>query len=284
LRIGCEFRNQLEWPVPAVLQVEPYPRASVTVTATFAIDPPVPTEQYVDLYGNLCRRFVLGPGPTHIHFEAEVEVEAGVDEANPEAIQHSVADLPSDVLHFTLPSRFCQSDTLSNTAWQLFGEVPEGWQRAQAVVDWVHQNITFVHASSGPSTTAVETYLQRRGVCRDFTHLGITFLRALNIPARYCFGYLPDIDVPVLEEPMDFVGWLEAYLGGRWYILDPRNNTRRTGRVLIGRGRDALDVAMLTTYGLAPLTAMRVMAEPIEAEPWSSALPPVVGSFAQAPL
>jgi len=124
-------------------------------------------------------------------------------------------------------------------------------------------------------------YLQREGVCRDFAQLAVAFLRGLNIPARYCFGYLPDIDVPPPNEPMDFAAWLEAYVGDRWYTFDPRNNTRRTGRVLIGRGRDALDIAMMTHYGAAPLRAMRVVAEPIEAQPWSSAVPAVVGEFAE---
>lgn len=279
LRIGCEFLHDLEWPVTAVLQVEPFPGSSIPLTTRLEADPPVSMDEYTDIYGNLCRRFLLGPGRTRIRYQAEVEVEAGVDEVDLEAVQHAVMDLPSDALHFTLPSRFCQSDTLSNTAWQLFGDIPAGWQRAQSVMDWVHHNVTFAHASSGPATSAVEIYLQRRGVCRDFAQLGVTFLRALNIPARYCFGYLPDIEVPVADEPMDFAAWLEAYLGGRWYTFDPRNNVRRTGRVVIGRGRDALDVAMLTTYGLAPLTAMRVAAEPIEAAPWSSARPAVLGEF-----
>lgn len=279
LRIGCEFVRDLEWPVTAVLQVEPFPGSSTSLTARLETDPVVSMDTYVDVYGNLSRRFLLGPGQTLIHYEAEVEVDAGIDDADQAAIQHSVIDLPSEVLHFTLPSRFCASDTLANTAWRLFGDNPEGWQRAQSIIDWVHDNIAFDQATSGPSTSATETYLQRRGVCRDFAQLGVTCLRALNIPARYCFGYLPDLDVLPPEEPMDFAGWLEAYLGGRWYTFDPRNNTRRTGCVIIGRGRDAVDVAMLTRYGLARLTAMRVAAEPIEAVPWSSASPPVLGAF-----
>jgi transglutaminase-like putative cysteine protease len=277
--VGCEFLHDLSWPVAVVLQVEPYPGVSEPSNERLETEPATTMRTYTDLYGNVCRRFVLGPGATRIRYQADVDVDAGVDVEDHAAVQHAVVDLPDDALHFTLASRFCQSDTLSNTAWQLFGSAPPGWERAQAVVDWVHENITFAHGSSGPTTTATEIYLQRRGVCRDFAHLAVTFLRALNIPARYCFGYLPDIDVAPLDEPMDFAGWLEAYLGGQWYTFDPRNNTPRTGRVLIGRGRDALDVAMLTTYGQAPLRAMRVVAEPIEATPWSSASPPVFGAF-----
>lgn len=282
LRIGCEFVHQLQWPVTTVLQVEPYPGESHVVHEDLVTQPAVPLHQYRDFYGNGCRRFVIGPGDTLIRFEAEVEVSDGVDDVDTGADQVPVAELPPEMLHFTLPSRFCESDLLSNTAWKLFGDQPPGWGRVQAVVDWVHANISFCHGASTPTTSATQVYLQRQGVCRDFAQLAVTFLRALNIPARYCFGYLPDIDVEPPGEPMDFAGWLEAYLGGRWYTLDPRNNRRRTGRVLIGRGRDALDVAMVTTYGLAPLVAMRVMAEPVEAEPWSSAYPPLLGSFPAA--
>jgi transglutaminase-like putative cysteine protease len=280
LRVGCEFVHELAWPVPVVLQVEPRADAVLAVRgATLITDPPVPVHQHRDLYGNVCRRFTLGPGTTRIHYQAEVDVDAAVDDADPGAAQRPPQDLPDDVLHFTLASRYCESDVLSNTAWALFGGSHPGWARAQAVVDWVHNNITFAHGSSTSLTSATDVYVRRRGVCRDFAHLAVAFLRALNIPARYCFGYLPDIDVEPLPEPMDFAAWLEAYVGNRWYTFDPRNNERRTGRVLIGRGRDALDIAMLTSYGAAPLIAMRVAAEPASSEPWSSARPAVVGDF-----
>ncbi len=280
MRVGCEFIHDLSWAVPLVLQVEPRPDAVLAVTQShLRTDPAVPVSRYVDLYGNACSRLTLGPGRTHIRYEAEVEVDAGVDDADPAAVQTPVAELPDELLHFTLASRYCESDRLSNTAWALFGGVPEGWARIEAVMDWVHKNITFTMGSSDTTTGATQIYIQRRGVCRDFTHLAAAFLRALNVPTRYCFGYLPDIDVPIVPEPMDFAAWLEAYIGGRWYTFDPRNNQRRAGRVVIGRGRDALDVAMLTSYGRAPLEAMRVAAEPIEATSWSSADPPVRGTF-----
>jgi transglutaminase-like putative cysteine protease len=280
LRVGCEFLHDLDWPVTFVLQVEPRGDA-VFSTSSAGVEtwPPADLHEYSDIYGNTCQRFVIGPGSARIRYEAEVEVDGGVDEVDETAAQSAVADLPASTLHFTLASRYCESDRLGNTAWRLFGDVTPGWERVQAVVDWVHDNITFRHGTSGPSTGATDIYLQREGVCRDFAHLAVTFLRGLNIPARYCFGYLPDIDVLALDEPMDFAAWLEAYVGDRWYTFDPRNNARRTGRVLIGRGRDALDIAMMTHYGAAPLRAMRVVAEPIDAQPWSSAIPPVVGEF-----
>jgi transglutaminase-like putative cysteine protease len=281
LRVGCEFVHDLSWPVALVLQVEPRPDAVIgEISFQLETEPSVPLHRYLDLYGNVCRRLTLGPGRTRIRYEAEVEVDAAVDDADFAATQAAVADLPDDVLHFTLASRYCDSDRLSNTAWALFGGVPEGWTRVQAVVDWVHQNLTFKLGSSDAATGASDVYLQRCGVCRDFAQLTVAFLRGLNVPARYCFGYLPDIDVPVEPEPMDFAAWLEAYIGDRWYTFDPRNNARRTGRAVIGRGRDAADVAMLTSYGRAPLTAMRVAAEPVTAPPWSSADPPVRGNFA----
>jgi transglutaminase-like putative cysteine protease len=264
-----------------VLQVEPRTDAVLAIAdADLHTEPPVPLHRFVDTYGNIGARFTLGPGRTRIRYQALVEVGRDTDAADEAASQAAVADLPDDTLHFTLASRYCESDRLSNTAWALFGDTPPGWSRAQAVVDWVHNNVTFTHGSSTPNTTAADIYIQRRGVCRDFTQLAVAFLRALNIPTRYCFGYLPDIDVPAAPEPMDFAAWLEAFIGERWYTFDPRNNQRRTGRVVIGRGRDALDTAMLTTYGLAPLIAMRVVAEPDDAQPWSSADPPVLGTFA----
>ncbi|HWF58407.1 MAG TPA: transglutaminase family protein [Candidatus Dormibacteraeota bacterium] len=280
LRVGCEFVHELEWPVAFTLQVEPRLDAVLGLRENqLETEPEVSVHRHLDLYGNVCRRLTLGPGRTRIRYQAEVEVTAAVDDADGDAAQVPVAELPDDVLHFTLASRYCDSDRLSNTAWALFGGVPEGWMRVQAVVDWVHENLTFTMGSSTPATGASDVYVERRGVCRDFAHLAVAFLRGLNVPARYCFGYLPDIDVPPPSEPMDFAAWLEAYVGGHWYTFDPRNNARRTGRVVIGRGRDALDVAMMTTYGSAPLTAMRVAAEPLSARPWSTSTPPVCGDF-----
>ncbi len=179
----------------------------------------------------------------------------------PETPQLPVEDLPDDTLLYTLPSRFCQSDALSDTAWQLFGNSEPGWKRVQAVCDWVHEHIRFQYGTSTPLTSAVDVYEQSVGVCRDFTHLAVTFCRALNIPTRYVFGYIPDIGVPPPDDPMDFCAWMEVYLGDRWWTFDPRNNMPRVGRVLIGRGRDALDVAMVTSYGSPTLKQMTVWAD-----------------------
>ena len=279
LRVGCEFQFDLSWPIHVVLQVVPRPDAVRLIRPPLLVThPAVPVRTYADTFGNVCQRMDLPAGRARIRFEAEVAVDADPDPVTPDASQHPVSDLPDDVLLFTLPSRYCQSDALANTAWKLFGDVDGGWARAEAVSHWVHHNLTWVAGSSLTSTSATDVYLQREGVCRDFAQLAIAFLRALNIPARYCFGYLPDIGLSA-HGAMDFAAWLEAYIGGRWYTFDPRNNAPRIGRVLIGRGRDALDVAMLTSYGTARLVALRVAAEPVSAPPGSSADPAVLGTF-----
>jgi transglutaminase-like putative cysteine protease len=220
---------------------------------------------YHDSYGNRCQRILLPIGEHVLYYNALVQVTDAWDEVAFDAPQMPVEDLPDDVLLYTLPSRFCLSDVLSDTAWQLFGNTKPGWERVQAICDWVHTAIRFQYGTSTSFTTAVDVYEQRVGVCRDFAHLAVTFCRALNIPTRYVFGYLPDIGVPPSDEPMDFCAWMEVYLGGRWWTFDPRNNTPRVGRVLIGRGRDALDVAMVTTYGSPTLKQMTVWADEVAA-------------------
>jgi transglutaminase-like putative cysteine protease len=183
-----------------------------------------------------------------------------MDESAPQLMPD---ELPNRALPFLLPSRYCESDLLGDRAWNLFGDLAPGWDRVQAIVDWVHDQIDFDYGRSSTSHTAVSMLQDSVGVCRDYTHVAIALCRALNIPARYAFGYLPDIDVPDPGTPMDFCAWMEVQLGGRWYTFDVRNNQRRKGRVLIGRGRDAADVAMVTSFGSAPLLDMRVTAEQV---------------------
>jgi transglutaminase-like putative cysteine protease len=164
-------------------------------------------------------------------------------------------------MSFVMPSRFCLPDELGHEAWQRFGHLAPGWTRVQAIVDFVHAHLTWVAGASNPWTTAADAYRAGQGVCRDYAHLAITFCRALNIPARYVFGYIPDIEAPPPTEPMDFAAWFEAYLDGRWHTFDARNNTPRVGRVIVGRGRDAVDVALITSFGPLTLTGFRVHAE-----------------------
>ncbi len=262
IRVGCEFRYQATWPTPAVIQVQP--RADAThhvLQEAWDISPQVPMHSFRDIYNNICQRLVLPVGEHTMRYDAMVGVSGEKDEVAPDAAQMPVEDLPDDLLHYTLPSRYCVSDVLSDTAWQLFGTIDGGWARVQAICDWVHSNIRFQYGTSTPLTTAADVYERRVGVCRDFAHLAISFCRALNIPARYVFGYLPDIGVPPPDDPMDFCAWMEVYLANRWWTFDPRNNMPRIGRVLIGRGRDALDVAMVTTYGSPRLQSMTVWAD-----------------------
>ena len=184
----------------------------------------------------------------------------------PDAIQHLVQQLPEETLVFLLGSRYCETDKMSEFAWKQFSSGPLGWARVQAICDFVHQHITFGYQFASPTKTAWEAFHERKGVCRDFAHLAITLCRCMNIPARYCTGYLGDIGVPKDPAPMDFAGWFEAYLGGAWHTFDPRNNVPRIGRVLIARGRDAADVAITTTFGPNTLQSFRVWTDEVTAE------------------
>ncbi len=261
MRVGCEFRYRAPAPTPTIWQVRPRPEGPHWLLShSWSTRPALPVSTYLDAYGNVCDRLSLVEGENLLRYDAMVEVPAGADLADEDAPQHLIQDLPDEALVYLLPSRFCLSDLLHDQAWELFGATEPGWGRAQAIADWVHENVTFTAGASTPTTTAVDIWEQRIGVCRDFAQLGVTLCRSMNIPARYVFGYLPDIGVASPTEPMDFCAWYEAYLGDRWWTFDPRNNVPRTGRVVIGRGRDALDVAMVTTYGGAVLETMQVWA------------------------
>jgi transglutaminase-like putative cysteine protease len=220
--------------------------------------------EYLDSFGNRCERLTLPLGSTTINYRARVIVPGGTDPVVPDAHEVPVSLLPDDVLIYLLPSRYCLPDELGAEAWNRFGHLEPGWARVQAVVDTVHNHLEFGYGSSTPVTTAADVYRSGRGVCRDFAHLAITFCRALNIPARYVYGYIPDIDIPPPDEPMDFCAWFEAYLDGAWHTFDARLNARRVGRVVVGRGRDAVDVAMLTSYGQIELTGFEVEADEVE--------------------
>ena len=231
-------------------------------------DPQVALHEYVDHYANHCWRFVAPIGRFRVRYDALVSISGEPDPVVPDAALVPVENLPDPTLVFTLPSRYIQSDLLVATAWDLFGSTPQSWQRVQAVCDWVHRNIQYETGSSNPTITAADVFERRIGVCRDFALLATAFCRALNIPARYTFGYLPDIAVEPPDVPMDFHAWFEAYLGDRWYPFDARHNTPRIGRVVIGRGRDAVDVAMATQFGASRLNNMIVWADEVaEGEP-----------------
>jgi transglutaminase-like putative cysteine protease len=267
IRVGCEFQYDSPGPTPTIWQVRPRAdRAQRLASESWGTLPWLPWTSYHDAFGNVCDRLTLPPGRTLLRYDAHVEVPGVFDDADKDARQVPVESLPDEAMVFLLPSRFCLSDVLRDRAWDLFGGTEPGWPRVVAVCDWVHENVRFQVGSSNPLTSALDVWESRTGVCRDFAHLGLTLCRSLNIPARYVFGYLPDIGVPPPEEPMDFCAWFEAYLEDRWWAFDPRNNVPRMGRVVIGRGRDALDTAMVTTYGAAILQRMTVWADEIGGE------------------
>ncbi|HWC10513.1 MAG TPA: transglutaminase family protein [Acidimicrobiales bacterium] len=260
IRVGCEFEYEAAGPAPSVWQVRPRPDGAHRVL-TERWEPPAPSRRFLDGFGNVGDRLTLPEGASTVRYDAVVEVPGTFDAADKEAGHMPVEELPDDALAYLLPSRFCWPDVLHDEAWELFGDVPPGWARVQAVSDWVHENIDYQMGSSTPLTTAKDIFDSRTGVCRDMTQLGISLCRALNVPARYVSGYLPDIAVEPPDLPMDFCSWLEAYLEGTWFTLDPRNNEPRIGRVVIARGRDAADTAMVTTWGSAVLNRMAVWAD-----------------------
>jgi transglutaminase-like putative cysteine protease len=262
IRVGCDFTYVAEISTPVIFQVQPVnsPQAAIE-QEQWASEPPVTIRGYADLYGNPCVRTVLPAGKSSFRYSAVAVVPDATEDASLDAPECAPDALPDDTLIYTLPSRYCLPDVLGDEAWSRFGGLPPGYGRVRAICAHVHGHLTFEYGSSTALSSAADVNLAGRGVCRDFTHLAISFCRALNIPARYVFGYLPDLDVPPDPAPMDFAAWMEAWLGDRWWTFDPRNNTRRKGRIVIGRGRDASDVAMATTFGGPLLESMFVQAE-----------------------
>jgi transglutaminase-like putative cysteine protease len=268
IAIGCRFEFEVAVPTHAVMLVEPHPDEARRVhREALGSTPALVSGTYLDLFDNRCRRMTLPPGPVEVVYEGIVVDDGRADDIDPAAPELAPAELPDDVLVYLLPSRYCQSDELADFAFAQFGAVRPGWSRVQAISEWVHGHIGFDYGKASPSFTAADVLASGHGVCRDFTHLGVALCRALNIPTRYVFGYLPDIGVPDPGVPMDFCAWMEAYLGGRWFTFDPRNHAHRIGRTVIGRGRDAADVAMVTTFGHVDLRSMTVVAEEVTASP-----------------
>ncbi len=263
IRIGYQLTFELaqETPMIVVLNVH-YSRTSDLLTPdTMVTSPAAPYTAYRDSFGNWCNRVTAPPGTFQIRADTIIHDRGLPDRiAATAAGQHAVQDLPEDVLQFLLPSRYADSDRLADLAWDLFGAAEPGWPRVQAINEWVHDHITFGYQWARPSRTAWDAYQEGHGVCRDYAHLGIAFCRALNIPARYCTGYVAGVELATPDEPMDFSGWFEVYLDHQWFTVDPRNLKPMTGRILIARGRDAADVAITTSFGPNTLTDFRVWA------------------------
>jgi transglutaminase-like putative cysteine protease len=262
IRLGYDIQFEIPATVAmvAALYVHPSRAADLLEPDKMQIEPNLEVRDYFDSFGNRCARFVAPPGPLRLSGSTLIRDSGNLDEVNWYAREHAVGDLPHEVLSFLINSRYCEVDRFSNIAFELFGQIPPGWGRVQAVCNWVHSKVTFNYQQARPTKTALDVYTERVGVCRDFQHLAIAFCRALNIPARYATGYMGDFGVPVVL-PMDFSAWFEVYLEGRWWTFDARNNQSRVGRVLMATGRDASDVAMTTAFGQADLRYFFVVAE-----------------------
>ena len=239
-----------------------YSRVAQLATPDYLLtDPVVPITGYRDGFGNWCSRIVAPTGLTRVYSDSVIHDSGLPDEIVPHVAEVPLQELPEETLVFLLGSRYCETDRLTEEAWRLFGHTPPGWARVQAICDFVHKHIEFGYQYARRSKSAWEAYNEGAGVCRDYAHLAITFCRCMNIPARYCTGYLGDIGVPTSAAPMDFSGWFEAFLDGQWYTFDARHNLPRIGRVLIARGRDAADVAFLTSYRPLRTLSLRVWAD-----------------------
>lgn len=268
IRVGCQLTYECPQPTPMLLMLSiHYTRAGdIIVPDQVVTTPQVPLSAYRDSFGNWCTR-VLAPAGRFSVTTTGVLHDSGLPELVPSVVmQHRVEELPEECLVFLLGSRYCETDRLADVAWSLFGGTSTGTARVQAICDFVHAHITFGYENARSTRTAWDVYVERKGVCRDYAHLAVAFCRCLNIPARYCTGYLGDIGMPPPYATMDFAAWFEVYLGGRWHTFDARNNEPRIGRVLIGRGRDATDVALSNTFGPNTLVEFRVWTDEVTGE------------------
>ena len=263
IRTGFDLIYESPQPTPTILMLSVHParHKDLETPQTIFFDPPIPSRQYRDGFGNICTRIVAPAGPLRIHADFVVQDTGERDVIVPGARQLPVEDLPDDVLVYLLASRYCDTERLGDLAWALFSGTEPGWARVQAICDYVHDRISFGYQHARATRTAYEGHEERLGVCRDFAHLAITLCRCMNIPARYATGYLGDIGVPKDPAPMDFSAWFEVYLDGQWYTFDARHNVPRIGRILMARGRDAADVAISTSFGPAALKRFEVFTD-----------------------
>jgi transglutaminase-like putative cysteine protease len=265
IRAGYQIVYECAQPTPMLLMLNVHPsRVPDLITLDdIVLDPPIESRGYRDDFGNICTRVVAPSGRLTISADFLIQDLGTPDLVAPEARQSPVEDLPDNVLVYLLGSRYCDTDRLSDFAWRMFGEAPGGWPRVQAICDYVHERITFGYEHASSIRTAWDGYNDRTGVCRDFAHLAVTLCRCMNIPARYCTGYLGDIGIPPVDAPMDFSAWFQAYLDGRWYTFDARHNVPRIGRVLMATGRYATDVAISTSFGPSILSSFQVMTDEV---------------------
>ena len=267
IRAGYDITFAADQPVPlmAMLSIHPSRHKDLRTAHRIEASVDVPMYDYVDAFGNVCSRITVPPGGLTLSCDFTVEDPGTHDLQAPGAEQLPIQGLPDDVLMYLLGSRYCETDRLSNTAWGLFGHIPGGWARVEAIVDFVHNHIEFGYHFARPTKTAWDAHQEQQGVCRDFAHLAITLCRCMNIPARYCTGYLGDIGIPPVDAPMDFSAWFDVYLGGEWYTFDARHKHPRIGRILMARGRDATDTALTTSFGPLGLVQFEVHTDEVAA-------------------
>ena len=265
IRAGYDISFATTAPVPmmAMLSVHPSRHRDLRTPHRIRTVPEVPMYDYQDGFGNVCTRVTIPEGGVTLSCDFVIEDTGQPDRYVPDAMQHAVEDLPDAVLVYLLGSRYCETDRLSETAWSLFGGVAPGWKRVQAIVDFTHDHVEFGYHHARSTKTAWDAHQEQQGVCRDFAHLAVTLCRCMNIPARYCTGYLGDIGVPPSDAAMDFSAWFDVFLGGEWHTFDARHNKPRIGRVLQGYGRDATDVAITTSFGSSTLARFDVIAEEV---------------------
>ena len=281
IRIGYEIEFDLPAPTPMMMLLYTHPSVKPLLrqpdTIHIEASANTPLHDFTDTFGNRVARIYAPAGTLSLKGDMVVEDDGLPNPTMPDAIQHRVEDLPDECLQYLLASRYCEVDKLSDIAWNLFGNVPMGWSKVQAICDWVHNHVTFGYQHAHYTKTAYDVYETGKGVCRDFQQLAITFCRCLNIPARYATGWLGDHGIAVLPGPMDFSAWFEAYLGGQWWTFDARFNTPRIGHVLMATGRDAADCALTTSFGSAPLTKFIVWSDQVQ----NTDLPPVARAVYQ---
>jgi transglutaminase-like putative cysteine protease len=265
IRAGYEISIQCpaETPLMALLSIHPSRVKDLRTPAIITSSAPHPLHASIDEFGNVRTRTVAPAGISTLFTDFVIEDSGLPDEIAPTAAEIPVSNLPDEALMYLMGSRYCETDRLSDLAWALFGNTPRGWPRVQAIVDYVHNHLTFGYQFARGTRTAFEGHQERVGVCRDFAHLAVTLCRCMNIPARYATGYLGDICVPKVDAPMDFSAWFEVYLGGRWYTFDARHNVPRVGRIVMARGRDAADVAITTSFGASRLVGFKVFTDEV---------------------
>ena len=270
MRIQCGYEITYECPAPTpmllMLNVRPERISDMETPDVIRSNPSINLRQYRDQFGNLCSRILAPAGRFTLHADFVIRDSGLPDEVFPDAPQALVDELPDDVIVFLLGSRYCETEELNTLAWKLFGDIPPGWARAQAIVTYAHERITFGYKHARPNKTATQAHEEQFGVCRDYAHLAITLCRCMNIPARYCTGYMGDIGIPV-EGVMDFSAWMEVYLGGQWRTMDARHDKPRIGRVMMALGRDATDVAIITNFGPAALAGFKVISDELPDAP-----------------